>query len=327
MNGRLEHELKINKNIKDNLSSMPDYVYAFYMHIQSSKSPNTCRNYINTIKRFLEFTNYQDIVLTSEETIQDFLESIKFIKDKDGTIKKSSTAYIKLTCSSLNAFFKFLYRKKIVKENPMEYIERPMKKDIVDRTFLSMKDLNKILREVWNSNDDNIWKVRDYTIIYLFMVTGMRNTALSEINTSSFDWENNTLTVVDKRDKLQVYTITSENKKVLLRWENSRSNLLDREKIKEDAFFISKKRNRLSQKAIYSIVTKYTEKALGKPYSPHKLRAAFVSLYYDKTKDIEATRRAVGHADVKTTSLYITMKNNPREDAAEFMSEGLKCNL
>ena len=327
MNGRLEHELKINKNIKDNLSTMPDYVYAFYMHIQSSKSPNTCKNYINTIKRFLEFTDNQDITLTSEETIQDFLESIKFIENKDGVIKKSSTAYIKLTCSSLNAFFKFLYRKKIINENPMNYIERPMKKDVVDRTFLSMDDLNKILQEVLNSKGNSIWKFRDYTIIYLFMVTGMRNSALSEINTDSFDWENNTLTVVDKRDKIQMYTLTDENKKIILRWMNCRNSLLSDKGIKEDAFFISKRRVRLGQNAIYRIVTKYTENALGKAYSPHKLRAAFVSLYYDKTKDIEATRRAVGHSDVKTTSLYITMKNSPREDAAKFMSDGLKCNL
>ena len=41
MNGRLEHELKLNKNVKKILNDMPQCVSDFYMSIQAVRSPNT----------------------------------------------------------------------------------------------------------------------------------------------------------------------------------------------------------------------------------------------------------------------------------------------
>ena len=323
MNGRLEHELKINNNIKNNLKDLPEYVNQYYLHIQASKSPITCFNYIMGIKRFIEHVNYKDINQITEEEIQQYLESIKFV-NKNGDLKKSSVSYIKLSCSILNSFFVYIHRKGIITTNPMEFIERPSRKDEIKRDFLSMEDLNKVLTTVKTHKGSRIWESRDYAILYLFMVTGMRNSALTEINIDAINWEENTLTIIDKRDKQHIYYLTEETKEILLDWLNNRNQIIKNENVLTDALFISKKRTRISKNAIYELVKRYTKDALGKEYSPHKLRAAFVSLYYDKTKDIEATRRAVGHSSVNTTSLYITMKNDAREDAARFMSDGLK---
>lgn len=185
-----------------------------------------------------------------------------------------------------------------------------------------MDDLNKVLTVA--KKKSTVWGNRDYTILYLFMVTGMRNSALTEINIDAIDWNKGILTIIDKRDKQHIYYLTDKTKEILLDWLKCREKIIKGESHSTDALFISRKRTRISKNAIYEMVKKYTEEALGEEYSPHKLRAAFVSLYYDKTKDIEATRRAVGHSSVSTTSLYITMKNNPREEAARYMSDGLK---
>ena len=42
MNGRLEHELKLNKNVKKILNDMPQCVIDFYMSIQAVRSTITC---------------------------------------------------------------------------------------------------------------------------------------------------------------------------------------------------------------------------------------------------------------------------------------------
>ena len=57
-------------------------------------------------------------------------------------------------------------------------------------------------------------------------------------------------------------------------------------------------------------------KAIGKPLSPHKLRAGFCTVLYDETHDIEMVRRAVGHSKVSTTQRYIRSKNDAREKSA-----------
>ena len=53
----------------------------------------------------------------------------------------------------------------------------------------------------------------------------------------------------------------------------------------------------------------------------------FASLYYKETKDIVATKNAVGHADIQTTSIYTVEENNSRKEATEFMSKNLSSKI
>lgn len=324
MKGRLENEIKLNNHTKELLKELPDYVTSYYMHIQSSRSANTCSTYVKTVKRFLEFTKNDDLSKMDEDTVQEFLESIKYV-ERNGKMERASVSYTKLTCSALSSFFQFAYRKKLINNNPMEYVDRPLRKDYVHRPKLTMEDLQNLLDCVrWNwRNGTHFWMFRDYTIIYLFIVTGMRLTAMSEINVEDYDPKTGNLTITDKRDKEHVYILPKETKRVLEGWISRRGRYLERKGFQSDAMFISEKRGRLASKSIYELVTYYTEIAFGEKYSPHKLRAAFISLYYDQTHDIEAVREAVGHASVVTTGRYITKENNPRKEAAEFMAEGV----
>lgn len=322
MNGRLEHELQMNQKIEEMLFELPDIVRQFYNNIRVSKSPKTCIEYIRYIQNLIEHSEKSSAEEITDIDIQNYLNSIQYVS-KNGEIKKASAAYTKAACSAFNQFFKYLYKRRVINGNPMDLIDRPSRKDSVKREFLSMGDLNKILKEVENDNISDIWKARNYAILHLFMVTGIRRTALSEINVSDFDWKKRKLTIIDKRDKEQVYIFAPGTKKVLLKWLDYRNTYLENIGIEEDAFFISAKKKRISSTALYELVQKYSERALGYNISPHKLRAAFVSLYYKKTKDIEATKEAVGHSNISTTSLYITRSDNPRKKAASYMSKSL----
>ena len=212
----------------------------------------------------------------------------------------------------------------------MENTDRPPKKDNVNRIFLSMEDLNNILITVKKGAGSHKaiakqrdWVERDLLIMFLFMNTGMRKTALSEINVEDISFGERKLIVTDKRNKTQEYNITDEMEQVIRTWLKQRKTLLNGEQ--NEALFISSLRRRLSETAIYNIVKKYSEEALGYSISPHKLRAAFVSLYYEASGgDIKATCEAVGHADISTTSIYITKRNDSRKAAQDFMSKGLR---
>ncbi|MHB8280375.1 MAG: tyrosine-type recombinase/integrase, partial [Candidatus Humimicrobiaceae bacterium] len=46
-----------------------------------------------------------------------------------------------------------------------------------------------------------------------------------------------------------------------------------------------------------------------KNISPHTLRHTYATEYYKQTKDIETLRRILGHADISTTTIYITLAN------------------
>jgi len=58
------------------------------------------------------------------------------------------------------------------------------------------------------------------------------------------------------------------------------------------------------------MIKRYSKKAgIVKNISPHTLRHTYATEYYRQTKDIETLRRILGHADISTTTIYITLAN------------------
>lgn len=86
---------------------------------------------------------------------------------------------------------------------------------------------------------------------------------------------------------------------------------------KIDALFISNQKKRVSVKCIVRIVERYSLEGLGYSISPHKLRAAFCTILYNDTKDVEFVRRAVGHTCIETTLRYIADDDSARQEAAD----------
>jgi len=48
---------------------------------------------------------------------------------------------------------------------------------------------------------------------------------------------------------------------------------------------------------------------IDKIISFHTLRHIYAKQYYKQTKDIEMLRRILGHSDISTTTIYITLAN------------------
>ena len=197
--------------------------------------------------------------------------------------------------------------------------------------FLSedKEDFNEILKCVQNGVGSHKAKEhqknmrnRDILIMLLFMQTGMRKTALSEINIDDIDLSKRELLVIDKGNKRHIYYLTDDVVKYLKLW------LLQRDKILgdnySDALFISENKTRLSNNAIYKLVEKYCEEALDERISPHKLRSGFCSILYNETKDAEFVRRAVGHSNISTTQRYIVTDNSEKERAANLINNLIK---
>lgn len=334
MNGRLENELKITQRTKNLLASLPEYMTDFYYLLQSSSTPTTLYEYIVKSKGFIDFIG-KDIKDVTTTDVGRFIEKIKHT-NKNGNVKKTSYSYQKTYWFILNRLFDFLESNGAINKNPMssKTIINQMKparaKDDVIRPVIDMDDLNSILAAVKTGvgnqrarSFQKAWKERDLLVIFLLMTTGMRRTALSEINIEDIDFEERIINVIDKRATPQKYYITEELEKTIKQWLKRREVLLG--DIKCDALFISNNRQRMSSKSIENLVKKYSLEGIGYKISPHKLRSAFITNYYEESgHDPEATRQAAGHSDISTTMRYVAGKNNSRVEAMNFMSKNLK---
>ena len=89
---------------------------------------------------------------------------------------------------------------------------------------------------------------------------------------------------------------------------------------KSDAFFIAITGERLGRTGVDNVVARYSEMALGYKLSPHKLRAGYVSILYNKTHDVEFVMKCVGHRQMSTTERYIVTDGDEKKKAAQLLS-------
>ena len=330
MNGRLEHSIRTNNNIQNILKDMPPYMTEYYYSITSSTEPKTCEDYIRKIKNFLLFLNKNihkiDLMSITDTDVGRYMQSIQTRVVDDQRVL-TSFSYQKCVWTALNGFFNYIYQKNYISSNPMNIIRRPNKEDDVKHYALNIDDINKIISQVnigagseYAKSRQKNWIKRDIAIFKLFICTGMRNAALSEINISDIDFDENTIKVTDKRNKKHVYYLQDKLRESLIDWINQRNKILNYSN-NTDALFISMQKNRMSEKAISNVIGKYSEEILGYKISPHKLRAVFGVTYYNASNgDIKATMEAMGHSSVTTTQRYINNKNNARMESSVILN-------
>ena len=328
MNGRLEHKIRNEKLIKEILQSLPECVSQYYFSRSSSKESKGSAEYIKKIRAFFNFLSDNpktvDVTKITEDDVSQYLHSIEQTKDQQGNIRETSFSYRKQIHSILNSFFEYLRKRKVITENPMDCIERPTSKDVVKRISLDAFDINFLLGCIdggagsrRSKNRQENWKFRDKAIIVLLAMTGMRETALTEINVEDIDFFKGTITVIDKRHKTHVYKMNETIRSVLADWIEDRATKLSDKQT--DALFISNRLQRIGEKTVVYIVEKYSLEGLGYKISPHKLRAAFCTILYNQTGDIEFVRRAVGHSCIETTQRYIVDDDTAKDEAASIM--------
>lgn len=327
MQGRIENDLKREAKIQQMLAELPEYVSEWDTSLHASHKTTTTRNsYIMCVRSFLEFVD-KDV---SKVTIDDLTRVIvqkyfisKETKNVNGQIMETSDSQRCLIWFALNSLFSYLKMVNKIEENPIDIVDRPKNHDLDrikhERKLLTEEDFHKILKAVDYSSCHVYRRWRNKLILLLFMTTGMRRTALTEINIEDIDYNTNTLVIEDKRRKIHTYPLSNLVMKYLDKWLIDRKKFLHKLGRESNALFVNSDGERISGYGIDFIVRKYSKIALGYEISPHKLRAGYTSILYNKTHDIEFVRRAVGHENASTTQRYVVTDNTEREKASEMI--------
>lgn len=326
MTGREERDFnKRSKNIKK-IEKQPNFVKDWYDYLSAcEKSETTCEDYLNKILLFLNTTGIHtndDLRNITQKDIARYFTGKRIIDQN----RSSSDSYKQCIWSALNNFFEFCVDNGYVDTNYITNIKRSRNNDLEKikkrRIVITEDNYKQIINNVKNGIGSPKAKKaqreminRNVVILYLLITTGMRKSALCQINCSDISIEDETVFITDKNNHSFQYSLTKEVVKYLNFW------LVEREKyVKDtDALFVTNKGNRLSGSALDKLVDKYCSPAVGKHISPHKLRGGFGSLVYEKTGDIEFTRRAMGHSQVTTTQRYITTDNTEMKKATKIM--------
>lgn len=342
MQGRLENELKKDKVVQALLEKLPPQLSNWNDMLEvADKTPDTRIDYLRKIHAFLstltEKPDAFDLTKLTEEDIIKFLKGIRMkekIVDGQKVTIQTSDSYKMTFWYCLNNLCTYLRKVGVLDKNIMENIGKPKNHDLErineHRVLLTALDFKKILKAV---DADRTALVcggattlnnRDKAIILTLMTTGMRKTALTEINLEDVNFKEEELSVIDKGDKPHQYTVNKELSEAIQIWLEDREKILSFTGEQTNALFVSAKGLRISGDTVADIVKKYTTRALGRPLSPHKLRSGFCSIMYSKTHDVEFVRRAVGHSNVATTQRYIVTDRDEKKRSAQIMQDLLK---
>ena len=77
----------------------------------------------------------------------------------------------------------------------------------------------------------------------------------------------------------------------------------------------------MTENSISDVTKKYAFTIKGKNISPHKLRATYGTMLYNKTKDLYFVQKCMKHSSPKTTEIYIRGEGKENAEASEIMSK------
>jgi integrase/recombinase XerC/integrase/recombinase XerD len=185
--------------------------------------------------------------------------------------------------STLSSFYRFLYTQGAVTANPLTGIDRPRIKQ-QDVKYLKH---NQVLRLL-----DSIDDPRDKLIVRTIYATGVRVSELCNMNIEDIDFDEHTIRIRGKGDKMRTVFIDDDTRADILKFIGNRI---------EGPVFIGQQGKNISSRAIQHIFKNYAPSGI----TPHKIRHSYASELYKRSKNLRVVQENLGHTSIKTTEIYL----------------------
>lgn len=318
MSGREEYKNLIHSRVQNLAREFP-ILEDFYQYMKvSGLEDQTCMNYCYHVSCFLRETGVDYCKATPSDVIK-FLYAHKK-GDKPQTL-------LTVLWYGLNKFYSFLVSVGEVETNIVKSIDKPKSKSSNDirRTYLTPDECDRFLDAIKELKGEDLFHLkRDTAVFRILIETGIRVSALVNINMADLDQEKHLLKVTDKGNKTTYYPLEKRTYAYVYNWWLYRHLCtgmdIYHDDLNDEPLFISRRGNRLTSDTVRSI-TKTYGKMIGRPeLSPHKFRASFATNLYNATKDIRFVQESMNHANVTTTQLYVQPEKDVHLKASEIMA-------
>lgn len=276
-------------------------------HMESkNRSKETLRGYgmdLTMVDRFLS-GKYNCPVYVDDITENDIEAYLIMLQ----TEKNYAAASVNRHLNSIRSLCQFAYKKGWVKVDVSKDIES-LKREQKERTYLMEDELQQLLSEM------------SHRLIQLaartMALSGLRVSECVNLKLEEVDLKNDLIYVIEgKGNKDRTVPIAQSLKPHLVDYlENWRPVMAS------NRFFATQKTGELSPQYINRVLHETTEK-LGwkKKVTCHILRHSFASNLVSKDVNIVKISKLLGHADLKTTSIYTHSSHKELSEAVDLLS-------
>lgn len=320
MNGWIEKNEKLKQQIEEHLQTLPNIFTEFYIDMQGDgKSYGTIKNYINYVEHFMNYVVKGEIsddwyLSIKTPLIKKYIISLS-TREVGNEITKTSDDYQALRWSAINTFFKFLMLNEHIKQNPMLKTKRPKINTEHEVTYLTKPEITEVMDSI-SKNYTGKMLTRDKAIVGLALSTGIRVSALVQINIEDIDFDTNTIKVIEKRTKTTVIPFGDNTKVLLQDWMKTREQYYGN--VDTSALFLSQWKRRITTNGVRNLVEKYT-KNINKHITPHKLRATAATQAAAAGVNVQTIQDMYNHSSIQTTMRYVKALNSEKKKAINIM--------
>jgi len=235
------------------------------------------------------------IINVKESHIRHFLNQQKSERIGNNG-EKISNKSVNRKLYSLRTFFKFLKSEHIIQEDPTIDVA-PLKARKSLPRVLSRNEIKEILSSV---NMPNITLRLIFTLLYQ---TGCRISEVVNLNLEDINFDNSTVKVIGKGDKMRILHVDPEFLKPIKHYLKSRI-----EAPGSSPLFTRPGGGRYSTWALEHSFKKVTL-ASGSKATPHTLRHSFATHMLEAGFPISYIQEYLGHSNLQTTATYLHVSN------------------
>lgn len=277
------------------------------------RSQRTIDWYASNLIRFLKYLrnrqlpgSVKDIGVTEARSFIFYLQNeVTRWEDsphtKDG--KRLSPFSVQGYVRTIKAFWSWLMAEGYISNNPMERLKIPKVPRKVIVTF-SPEQLKKMINQL-DLNKPRTF--RDYTIILLFLDTGIRLSELANLRIQDVDFKQSYLLVTGKGSKERIVPIGTQVRRHLWRYM---SVFRPESYLSENTnLFLTGGGNPLKRGAIRLMISRLGVKTgiSGVRCSAHTFRHTFAKEYLMQGGDIFSLQRILGHSSLEMVKVYVNL--------------------
>lgn len=319
MSGRLEHTNKTETAIEYRLKSKPKILLNYYysMTDNTAKTKDVYVRYISDYFDFLNKNGYDinDNSIFQKMTLNEINQYVNYIRYShiNNTIMENKESIRRARIAAIKSFFGFLMNCGMIEKNPCDRVKLPKLVQDISVVSMTEDEIKHVKNNIINSG--NKWANRDLLIFTLGCRTGLRVTALCEIDLDDINFKEKKITVIEKGNKTRDLYLGNDTINMIQNWITERGQI---EGCK--ALFVSNRNERISQRTIERIIAKYTAD-LDKHITPHKMRATCGTNLYEKTGNVYLVANQLGHKNIANTMRYTKISEQKKRDAANMLDE------
>lgn len=258
--------------------------FLHYLQFRRGSTPSTIVTYRSVLAQFIRALECTDIADLTLKQIDDYADVLSL----RGFMPK--TYHNKLAV--IRSFVKYLYSKNLTDIRP-ESVEVPRTGES-DTTYLTREERDRLLAAACVN-------VRDYAMLLVLVSSGVRVTELTNIRMADI-YKRSIVIHKGKGKKRRVVFISRDAEAAIKVYKTINPN--------DGYLFPNPKGVSLSRMAALNIVKKYAAITVpNKKVGVHTCRHTFATLYLEDGGRIEDLQQLLGHADLKTTMLYLHFTN------------------